>query len=54
MLDPLLINQKETRELKCELCGGLFRNDIDREVDDYKRIDKNGRCIDCYWEFGED
>ena len=54
MLDPLPINEKETRELKCDLCGCLCRNDIECEVDDYECIDEFGRCRDCYEEYGED
>lgn len=52
MLDPLPINQKETRELKCEICGALFRNDIDCEEGDYNSIDETGRCEDCFEEWG--
>lgn len=54
MLDPLPIGEAEPKELKCELCGGLFRDNIECESDDYQSVDETGRCRDCYEDLGDE
>jgi hypothetical protein len=40
-------------KIKCELCGEEFDNSDLMYIEQFECIEENGRCVDCYEEYGD-